>query len=100
MSDHTYIICPDAACRQYFDLSRSCPCEHDCPKEAAMKKVVICPQCSNVIVLAGDHFSWCLVECSRCGVINWHRMSGNYMLVYDINQINAVKRKGSRGDKK
>lgn len=86
ISGLTYIICPEKSCRLFWDTSRFCPCERDCPKIGEMKKAVICFRCLQVIILDGND-SWAKrIDC-QCGASTFCRMSGRYQLVYSQAEI-------------
>lgn len=76
----TYFLCPEASCT-LFTHPETFPCEHDCPHAARMQKAVVCVRCKTVIKLPADHCSFERVDCSKCGVINWQRMSSVYRRV-------------------
>jgi hypothetical protein len=82
----TYIICPDRSCRLFWDTSRYCPCEADCPKVGEMKKAVICFHCSQITVVDGDSPRF-RIQC-QCGASTFCRASGRYQLVYSQEEIN------------
>ena len=79
-TDRAYFVCPDDACDLFFKSDCHIPCDHECPRESEMRKVIVCHLCKKPIELPGDHFSWQRVDC-ECGASNFQRMSGKYTLV-------------------
>lgn len=84
----TYIICPDRKCKLFWDTSRWCPCDGDCPHEDKLKLVIICHGCGKMIILPGDHCSWCRIDhnCSGKGggCCSNFRMDNKYHLLYKM----------------
>ena len=82
----TYLLCPDRTCRLFFDTTRRTPCEHDCPLEKLLVKIIKCHNCGELIELEGNHNYLRRVDhaCSggRCAA-NFQRLSGTYQLIYE-----------------
>ena len=84
-SKTTYYLCPSPDCELFFTPG-NIPCEHDCPWESKMKKIIKCFSCGKLIILGGDHISWCRVDCD-CGASNFQRMSGRYRLIFEMPEV-------------
>jgi hypothetical protein len=56
LPDFTYILCPDKKCGLFWYRLEvnTLPCERDCPKKDLEKKIVACPYCKDIIIIAGD----------------------------------------------
>jgi hypothetical protein len=81
----TYILCPQSGCELFF-AERRIPCEHDCPFESSLIKIIKCLGCGNTIELPGDHRSIYRVDHDEPGGCNsgmFQRMSGRYRLIYE-----------------
>jgi len=86
MTDTTYILCPDPQCKLFFKPNCHIPCERDCPKESAMKKLIVC-YCGEIIVLDGDHSCLCRVDhnCANGNTASlFCRISEKYYLIYEV----------------
>jgi|TARA_B100002003_G_C14140945_1_gene548641 hypothetical protein len=82
--DITYLLCPDKSCELYGDASSLPTCEHDCPKEDELVKIIFCKRCHNIIELPGNHSYARRVICDPgCGTMNLHRLSGKYQIIYE-----------------
>ena len=77
----TIFLCPKPSCRLFEDTSGPVPCENDCPCPSRMRKAIVCRGCKTLIKLPADHFSFCRVDCPKCGVMNMQRMSSRYRRV-------------------
>ena len=87
--DFNYIICPDPTCNLFY-TSTPLACEHrKCPQMEDMKKVIICGNCGEPIILDGDHDFFRRVEhdCAD-GRHPWmfSRMSGKYHIISGIKK--------------
>ena len=85
--DVNYILCPDKKCKLFF-TSVPFACEHGgCPRVEEMRKVIVCGNCGEPILLPGDHHFFRRVD-HNCadgrtpGMFT--RMSGKYRLIYGI----------------
>jgi hypothetical protein len=80
----TYLLCPDKDCGLFWDTSGRFACEHNCPRQADLTKILLC-SCGKMIELPGDHHEFARVDhkCSNGSTtINFSRMSGKYQLIY------------------
>jgi hypothetical protein len=85
-SDLTYIVCPEKTCRLFWDTTRSCPCDGNCPYERQQKLIIICHNCREMIVLPGGTSRMLRIDhaCKgKSGVAGNFRMSGRYRLIYE-----------------
>jgi len=82
----TYIICPNKKCKLFWDTSRPCPCDGNCPYKDRMKFAIICHNCGEIIVLPGTHNAWQRIDhhCPDGKVASNFRMSGKYCLLYKM----------------
>jgi len=78
----TYFLCPNSSCKLFTKPDCHVPCDQNCPQVKQMKKVIVCWNCGEVIMLPGGHRSCCRVDCDCCGASNFQRMSGIYRRVY------------------
>lgn len=89
MDTHTtYLLCPDHTCDLYFDTSRWCPCESECPQQGALIKMIRC-LCGKVLELPGTHDMLRRVDHEHSDgsrASNFQRMSGRYHLLYEKPQ--------------
>ena len=87
--DFNYILCPDPKCDLFY-TSDPLTCEHGgCPHEEDMRKIIICGNCGEPIVLPGDHHFFRRVD-HDCAdgrhPCMFTRMSGKYRLIYGIDE--------------
>jgi hypothetical protein len=82
-SKTTYFLCPSPDCEMFFAPDRNVPCETECPWESQMKKIIKCGVCGKLIILDGDHFCWCRVDC-ECGASLFGRMKTKYRLIFEM----------------
>lgn len=89
----TYIICPDKSkrCRLFLNTNDNTKdyyrCERHCPQKDKLKLIIICDNCKEMIILPGDHDSWCRIEhqCSSGpGLAFNFRMDNRHYLLYKI----------------
>ena len=82
--DVTYLLCPDKKCKKFWDRTRYCPCESECPKEEELVKIIVCHNCNETIELPGNHSQLQNVG-HRCAdgsyAVNF-RFSGKYEIRY------------------
>ena len=81
-SETNYFLCPSPDCELFF-APEHVPCEDNCPFESKMKKIIRCARCGKVIILDGDHFCWCRVDC-ECGAWNFQRNKPTYRLIFEM----------------
>ncbi|MDD3101715.1 MAG: hypothetical protein PHE59_01040 [Patescibacteria group bacterium] len=91
----TYIICPDKKCKLFWDTTRPCPCDGKCPHGKKVKLVIICLNCHGMIVLPGNHCSWCRIDHACPNGMNAmnFRMSGKYQLLHKMPRKQQKTRK-------
>lgn len=82
----TYVICPNKKCKLFWDTSRYCPCDGNCPWKDRLKFIIICHNCGQMIILSGDHHLWQRIDhlCPDGRKAGNFRMSGKYHLLYKI----------------
>jgi hypothetical protein len=85
--DVNYILCPDKKCKLFW-APETLACEHGgCPHINDMRKIIICGNCKEPILLPGDHHFFTRVEHDcKDGRHPWmfSRMSGKYRIIYGI----------------
>ena len=84
--DIVYFLCPDKKCKLFWDTSHHIvPCQHDCPNQDKLIKLIICHGCQGLIELSGNHHRFYRVDhiCPNGNhASNFQRMSSEYHLLY------------------
>ena len=84
--DSTYVICPDRACRLFWDATRPCPCDGACPQEDKQKLMVLCAECKEPVYVGAGSRRYCRVDHAHGDgsvASTFARLSGKYFLLYD-----------------
>jgi hypothetical protein len=84
-SDTTYLLCPDKTCTLFTKPTPIIPCEHGCPHQDKLIKIVKCP-CGELVELYGYHSQMQRVDhCCKNGNMGstFARMSGKYERIFE-----------------
>ncbi|MEA3430056.1 MAG: hypothetical protein U9R08_02185 [Nanoarchaeota archaeon] len=79
----TYLLCPDKSCN-LFDPATAI-CEHGCPYQNKLQKIIKCIRCKELIYLPGNHSPPQRIQhlCPDGREIGQFRLSGEYQIIYE-----------------